>query len=123
MMPDFELHPQLRKDCEEVLDWPLCKVLLMNNALVPWLILVPRVEGVEELHQLTSQQQYQLLQEVALLSSYLEYTYEPDKLNVAAIGNKVRQLWRGKNKIPVGLNLCGAIWPHHLMSKLNCRLC
>jgi len=92
MMPDFELHPRLRKDCEEVLDWPLCKVLLMNNALVPWLILVPRVEGVEELHQLTSQQQYQLLQEVALLSSYLEYTYEPDKLNVAAIGNKVRQL-------------------------------
>ncbi len=91
-MSEFTLHPQLDKDCEEVLDWPLCKLLLMNNAQVLWLILVPRVEAVEELHQLTSLQQHQLLQEVEMICSYLSQTFAPHKLNLAAIGNKVRQL-------------------------------
>jgi diadenosine tetraphosphate (Ap4A) HIT family hydrolase len=91
-MSEFQLHPQLANDCIEVLDWPLCKLLLMNNDQVPWLILVPRVDGVEELHELDSKQQFQLLQEIELASSYLQYVYKPHKLNVAAIGNKVRQL-------------------------------
>ena len=92
MMSDFALHPQLVKDCVEILAWPLCKLLLMNNNQVPWLILVPRVDGAEELHHLSSKEQFQLLQEVELASSYLEHVYKPHKLNVAAIGNKVRQL-------------------------------
>ena len=79
-MSEFTLHPQLDKDCEEVLDWPLCKLLLMNNAQVLWLILVPRVEAVEELHQLTSLQQHQLLQEVEMICSYLSQTFAPHKL-------------------------------------------
>ena len=91
-MSEFELHPQLAQDCVEVLDWPLCKLLLMNNAQVPWFILVPRVAGVEELHELDGQKQFQLLQEIELASSYLQHVYKPHKLNVAAIGNKVRQL-------------------------------
>ena len=91
-MAEFELHPQLANDCIQVLDWPLCKLLLMNNNQVPWLVLVPRVAGVEELHQLSNKEQFQLLQEVELASSYLEHVYKPHKLNVAAIGNKVRQL-------------------------------
>lgn len=89
-MSEFQLHPQLANDCIEVLDWPLCKLLLMNNDQVPWLILVPRVDGVEELHELDSKQQFQLLQEIELASSYLQHVYKPHKLNVAAIGNKVR---------------------------------
>ncbi len=91
-MSDFQLHPQLAADCVEVLDWPLCKLLLMNNAQVPWFILVPRVAAVEELHELDGKQQFQLLQEIELVSSYLQHVYQPHKLNVAAIGNKVRQL-------------------------------
>ena len=91
-MSEFELHPQLANDCIDVLDWPLCKLLLMNNDQVPWFILVPRVAGVEELYELDSKQQFQLLQEIELASSYLQHVYKPHKLNVAAIGNKVRQL-------------------------------
>ena len=91
-MSEFALHSQLAHDCIDVLDWPLCKLLLMNNDQVPWFILVPRVKGVEELHELDSKQQFQLLQEIELASSYLQHVYKPHKLNVAAIGNKVRQL-------------------------------
>lgn len=91
-MSEFQLHPQLAQDCIDVLDWPLCKLLLMNNEKVPWFILVPRVDGVEELHELGGNQQFQLLQEIELASSYLQHVYKPHKLNVAAIGNKVRQL-------------------------------
>ena len=91
-MSEFELHSQLAHDCIDVVDWPLCKLLLMNNDQVPWFILVPRVKGVEELHELDSKQQFQLLQEIELASSYLQHVYKPHKLNVAAIGNKVRQL-------------------------------
>jgi diadenosine tetraphosphate (Ap4A) HIT family hydrolase len=63
----------------------------MDNALIPWLILVPRVNKTE-LHHLSRQQQQTLLDEINLISCFAEETFTPDKLNVAAIGNIVRQM-------------------------------
>ena len=49
----FALHPRLAADTHFVADWPLCRVLLMNDARYPWLVLVPRREGVTEITDLT----------------------------------------------------------------------
>lgn len=88
----FTLAPELKRDCIEITDWPLCKVLLMNDANYPWFILVPRVDGVKESIDLNEQQQLQLMQESAQLQKLLKDVFSPDKLNVAALGNMVPQL-------------------------------
>ena len=88
----FSLAPELQKDCIELADWPLCKLLLMNDSQYPWFILVPRKEGVTEIIDLTEQEQLMLMQESAQLSRLLQSVFNPDKLNIAALGNMVPQL-------------------------------
>src|SRR5262245_19940223 len=43
--PRWSLDPQLARDTFMVGDLPLSRVLLMNDASYPWLILVPRQPG------------------------------------------------------------------------------
>lgn len=64
----------------------------MNNHLFPWFILVPRVKYVREICELNTQDQITLLQEVDYISKLLRKVLQPDKLNVAALGNIVDQL-------------------------------
>jgi len=88
----FELAPELQRDCIELADWSLCKVLLMNDSQYPWFILVPRVEDCREIIDLDEALQAQFWQESAQLSRTLQAVFSPDKLNVAALGNMVPQL-------------------------------
>ena len=88
----FKLAPELQRDCIELADWPLCKVLLMNDSQYPWFILVPRIEGCREIIDLDETLQTQFWQESAQLSRTLQAVFSPDKLNVAALGNMVPQL-------------------------------
>ena len=52
MNASFNIHPQLLADCEQLGNLELCSVLLMRDARFPWLILVPRVDGLRDLHDL-----------------------------------------------------------------------
>lgn len=86
------LHPQLEQDCFRVGRLKLCHLLLMNDASYPWFILVPDREQIREVHQLCREERWQLMEESALLARCMERLFEPDKLNVAALGNQVPQL-------------------------------
>ncbi|WCE28765.1 HIT domain-containing protein [Vibrio sp. SCSIO 43137] len=88
----FTLHPQLEKDTTHIGDFPLCKVLLSRDDSVPWLILVPKVDNLRELHHLPMEQQQQFLVESQQISKALETLFSPDKLNLGALGNMVPQL-------------------------------
>lgn len=88
----FALHTQLAKDCVLIGDLALSRVLLMNDAHYPWLVLVPRREEVVELFQLPRIDQQQLLDEVTQVSAALAGHFRADKMNVAALGNVVPQL-------------------------------
>ncbi len=88
----FVLHSQLVKDCIELIDFPLSRLLLCNDSAFPWFILVPRVSDVQDMYQLSWQNQQQLLNESSLLSELLMQEYSGDKMNVAALGNVVPQL-------------------------------
>ncbi|MGN6570020.1 MAG: HIT domain-containing protein [Pseudolabrys sp.] len=92
MSPDFSLHPQLAANTTLLGDLPLTRVLLMNDANYPWLILVPRRPGIVELIDLDERAQAQLTGEIARVSTVLKSVTGCDKLNVAAIGNVVPQL-------------------------------
>jgi diadenosine tetraphosphate (Ap4A) HIT family hydrolase len=73
-------------------DLPLRRVLLMNDARWPWLILVRRREGMVELIDVELADQTQLMDEAGRASRFLTSHLRPDKINVGALGNIVRQL-------------------------------
>ena len=86
------LHPQLKKDCFVIGRFPLSVLLLINDANYPWFILVPQREKITEIHQLTEEDQQQLMRESSMLAACIEKEFNADKINVAALGNMVPQL-------------------------------
>src|SRR3954453_12102411 len=91
-MADWTLHPQLAADTVIVGDLPLSRVLLMNDANYPWLILVPRNADLIEMIDLNDAEQAQLMREVTLAARALREITAFHKLNIAALGNMVPQL-------------------------------
>lgn len=89
---NFQLHPRLKHDCIDLGRFELCRLLLMNDSLYPWFILVPERENIEEIYQLDNNDQRLLSEESSYLAKNLALAYKADKMNVAAIGNKVNQL-------------------------------
>lgn len=69
----------------------LCSVI-MEDKEFPWILLIPRVENVVQINQLSLDQQLQLTKEINFCSNIMEKLFECDRLNVAAIGNKTPQL-------------------------------
>lgn len=88
----FTLHPQLNNDCFHVTDLSLCQLLMMNDANYPWFVLVPMRENTTEIFQLNESDQNQLIKESSTLSKFLVRQFQPEKINVAALGNVVPQL-------------------------------
>ncbi|GAA5171861.1 HIT domain-containing protein [Modicisalibacter zincidurans] len=91
-MNDFSLHERLAADTHVIVDLALCRVLLMNDARFPWLILVPRRAGIVEVGDLDADDQARLWQEATRLGSALKAALDGDKLNLAILGNQVPQL-------------------------------
>jgi diadenosine tetraphosphate (Ap4A) HIT family hydrolase len=91
-MTEFTLHPRLTADTNIIGDLPLCRVLLAKEAIGPWIILVPRKVDLREVHHLSAEDQQQLMRESSLIAQQLEDAYQPDKINLGALGNLVPQL-------------------------------
>ena len=90
--PHFKLDERLEADCEFVANLGVCSLLLMNNASVPWFILVPSVVQATELTELPMEQQQQVLHEMNQVAAMITSLYNPVKLNIGALGNVVSQL-------------------------------
>jgi len=88
----FALDSRLQNDTLLIGDFPLCRLLLMNDDHYPWFILVPRRDEVSELFQLSAEEQQQLWRETVTLTELLKDTFAADKMNVATLGNVVSQL-------------------------------
>jgi diadenosine tetraphosphate (Ap4A) HIT family hydrolase len=88
----WQLHPQLAADTMAVGDLTLSRVLAMNDATYPWLLLVPRRAAITEIIDLAEADRAQLIAEISQMSQALKAVAPCDKLNVAAIGNMVPQL-------------------------------
>jgi diadenosine tetraphosphate (Ap4A) HIT family hydrolase len=90
--PAFTLHPQLERDTINIGDLPLCRVLVIQDANYPWLLLVPRRDSVVEILDLDEVEQAQLMTETTRVARALREITQCDKLNIAALGNVVPQL-------------------------------
>ena len=122
MTAAFELDARLATDTHLVGDLELSRVLLMNDARFPWLILVPRRTGMRDLIDLVPAEQHVLLDEIGRCSTApcmmevadyercstaLRNMDKPDKLNIAALGNVVAQL----HVHVIARNMHDAAWP------------
>ena len=88
----FELHEKLAADCEILGDLALCRVLLMRDDRFPWVILVPRLAGMRDFHDLPREHALALHEEIGHVSRALVGAFSAEKINVAALGNQVPQL-------------------------------
>jgi len=104
----FLLDSRLAADAFVLGDMLLSRVLLMNDARFPWLIVVPRRPELRELIDLASTERSILMEEIARASSALKEATRAEKLNVAALGNQVEQL-----HVHVIARFAGdPAWPH-----------
>ncbi|WP_133128923.1 HIT domain-containing protein [Legionella nagasakiensis] len=104
----FVVDARILSTCFKLSDWPLSQVFLKNNAEFPWLILVPRVENIQDIDQLPQQQRYVLMDEINELSAIVRAYFKPDKLNMGALGNLVPQL----HVHVIARFVNDKLWPH-----------
>ena len=88
----FVLDPRLEGDSVPVCDLGLCTVRLMNDARFPWVILVPRIADLAELIDLSEADRRTVTDEIDRVTRALSSHTSAEKMNVAALGNMVRQL-------------------------------
>lgn len=80
------------KNKHKIAQMPLCDVLLDENANFPWFILIPRIPNAIEILDLTPAQRKQMWFEIEEMAQSIQDTFNPDKLNIANIGNITPQL-------------------------------
>ena len=91
-MGDFKLNQQLVDDTHFVFELEICSVRLLDDLRWPWFVLAPRINDVKEWHDLTKGQRIMIDDEVARVAATLKILTACEKINIASIGNMVRQL-------------------------------
>ncbi|HEY8698686.1 MAG TPA: HIT domain-containing protein [Rhizomicrobium sp.] len=91
-MNKFLLDPRLEAGAVFVADWPLSRLLLMDDSRYPWLVLVPRRAELSEIHDLGHAERMVLIEEIVRAAKGLKALTGAAKINVGALGNVVPQL-------------------------------
>ena len=106
-MSEFYLDKRLAAVSVHALDLPLSRVLVMDDARYPWLVLVPRRAHVTELFELNPTDRVMLTEELTIAASKLKALTQCHKINVANLGNVVPQL----HIHVIARNVGDAAWP------------
>jgi diadenosine tetraphosphate (Ap4A) HIT family hydrolase len=93
----FALDPRLETSSTFLADLTVCQARLQADARWPWIVLVPRREGLRELEDLGSKDLEALTRETVSAGRAVRAIGEAvgrpvEKLNVGALGNVVAQL-------------------------------
>lgn len=114
----FKLHPRLEKGTHFIGKSGTCHILLKDNATFPWILIVPETEeGIEDLHDLPADQFGEVAFLIRQVSQFMTATFPCEKLNVACIGNIVRQM----HIHVVARSLDDAAWPGTVWSDIPKR--
>ncbi len=88
----FKIDSKIKKDTYFICYSKISCVLLMNDSRYPWIILVPKIESASELTDLSSDQIKNLYSDIELISKFFRFKFPSTVINVAKIGNIVKQL-------------------------------
>ena len=92
MSKAFNLDSRLEKDTLFVCRLDLAQIQLSLDANYPWCLLIPEVNGRQEFSDLSQADFLKLQKESLDLQLAMQKLFQPDKLNVAMLGNVVSQL-------------------------------
>jgi diadenosine tetraphosphate (Ap4A) HIT family hydrolase len=93
----FALDPRLETSSILLVDLPLCQARLQADVRWPWIVLIPRRNGLRELDDLAPPDLDVLMREILAAGRAVRAIGEAvgrpvEKLNVGALGNVVAQL-------------------------------
>lgn len=89
---EWVLDPILERDSLFIANLNICQLRLMNNKLYPWVILVPRIAEIVEITDLHGTTYLEVMKETQMAARIIQQLSSPTKLNIASIGNIVKQL-------------------------------
>ncbi len=90
-MNTFTLNERLAADTYPIVDTDDFYLGLNKNALIPWLILVPKTSEVE-LFRCSDDFKQKIRATVDSLALFCQSHFDADKMNIATLGNVVEQL-------------------------------
>lgn len=105
-MKAFALDPHLERECHLLGRRGSTHYLLMKYAAVPWFLLVPETAATE-IYELDGSEHETLRENIHDLSLFLKAHFPVTKINVASIGNVVKQL----HVHVIGRNTTDYCWP------------
>ncbi|MFT4653257.1 MAG: diadenosine tetraphosphate (Ap4A) HIT family hydrolase [Kangiellaceae bacterium] len=88
----FNLDTRLEQDSSFVASIGISQVRLSHDSRYPWLLLIPQVNNCSELDDLSLEQQIDVMKASNIISKVLKDCFTPTKLNIACLGNIVKQL-------------------------------
>ena len=88
----FKLSSVLEQDSIFITKLELCQLRLMNNSHFPWVILVPERNDIVEIMDLKVNEFNKLNSEILQVAKIMKSVFNPDKLNIATLGNIVPQM-------------------------------
>ncbi|MFO7581745.1 HIT family protein [Guyparkeria sp.] len=88
----WTLHPRLLLDSIPIVEHDDIQFRLVNDRRFVWVLVIPMHPGAEQLHRLPPKMRENALRWVDATCATLDEVYDPERVNVAAIGNVVEQL-------------------------------
>ena len=92
ILSEFSLHSRLSADTKPIFSFEKSELFLVNDARWPWLIVVPTIPDSVEWHELEEKSGQLIDQDVSLAAKVLKQITNCEKINIASLGNMVRQL-------------------------------
>ena len=88
----FEIDSQLKQTSYPLVSLSVCDLRLVDDQRWPWLLIIPRVPHAGELIDLSPELRSGVWLEIDHVARVMRDQFSPHKLNIAALGNQVRQL-------------------------------
>jgi len=88
----FVIDSQLKQTSYPLTSLDVCDLRLVDDQRWPWLLIIPRVAQAVELIDITPDLRAQVWLEIDHVGRVMRDQFSPHKLNIAALGNQVRQL-------------------------------
>jgi diadenosine tetraphosphate (Ap4A) HIT family hydrolase len=88
----FEIDSQLKQTSYPLVSLGVCDLRLVDDERWPWILIIPRVTHAVELIDLSPELRGDVWLEIDHVARVMRDQFSPHKLNIAALGNQVRQL-------------------------------
>ena len=88
----FEIDSQLKQTSYPLVSLGVCDLRLVDDQRWPWILIIPRVTHAVELIDLNPELRGDVWLEIDHVARVMRDQFSPHKLNIAALGNQVRQL-------------------------------